>query len=177
MKHPSRLALRLLSLAILLLLPGEILATELHARYVTLEYTDTAQLKSFNKKLKPSSFSFSFSKSSSPDLAGEVRKKLNQLSGQVQEILEMKPNNLKFRVSLLANRAEVKKIYQEQFNRKVDFVAFYSPKTKTVYFSIKDLRLKVFVHEVAHAVIDHYFDKAPPTKIHEMLAQYVETKI
>ena len=59
----------------------------------------------------------------------------------------------------------------------VDFIAFYSPKTKTVYFSLKDLYLKVFAHELAHAVIDHYFEKAPPTKIHEMLAQYVENQL
>ncbi|MEA3545471.1 MAG: hypothetical protein U9R69_09675, partial [Thermodesulfobacteriota bacterium] len=111
------------------------------------------------------------------NVQSEVRKKINQLNGRVQEILEMKPPNMKFNIVLLPNKKEVQKVYRKLYKRNVNFIAFYSPSDRTAYYSVKDLRLRVYAHEIAHAVINHYFDKDPPVKIHEMLAQYVETKI
>ncbi len=171
-----RINLILLILAAVLVSPASADAAELETRYATLSYGQPELLQAFNRKVKLGGIGFSFGRSVSTNLEGEVRKKVNQLNGRVQEILEMKPRQMKFNIVLLADRKQVQKIYQQQYDRKVKFIAFYSPRTKTVYFSVRDLKLRVFVHEIAHAVIDHYFDKAPPTKIHELLAQHVETK-
>ena len=172
-----RKSLILLFTAGLLINPTGADAANLETRYASVIYEDIELLQIFHRKVKLGGIRFSFGQRVNTNLPGEVRKKINQLNGRVQEILEMKPHNMRFRIVLLPNRKEVQKIYKEQYNRKVDFIAFYSPLDKTVYLSVKDLRLRVYVHEVAHAVIDHYFEIAPPVKIHEMLAQYVEAKI
>ena len=95
----------------------------------------------------------------------------------VQEILEMYPAKLRFTITLLPSKKEVQEQYRQQYDRDVEFIAFYAPETDTVYVSVKDIDLHVFAHELAHVIIDHYFNRAPPVKIHEVLAQYVETQI
>jgi len=177
MRYLSCLSLFLLLLPSLLGVTAKAHSAELQTSYATLIYSDNVQLKAFNKKVRLGGLRFSFSKSSVVKLEAEVEQKINQICGRVQEILEMTPKDLNFRIQLLPDSREVQKIYQRQYQRKVDFIAFYSPRTKTVYFSVKDLRLRVFAHEIAHAVLDHYFENPPPVKIHEMLAQYVEKQL
>ena len=169
------------SLLILLLLPalllagGRAAAAELDTAFAVVRYTDEAQLKTFNRKISTSLFGFGSSHGG--PLSSATREQVNQLVGRVQEILDMRPAKLHFTIELLDNPDQVQRIYQKQYGRKVDFIAFYSPRTETIYVAINKLRRTVIAHEMAHAVIDRYFDKAPPVKIHELLAQYVEKQL
>ena len=52
--------------------------------------------------------------------------------------------------------------------------ALYEYKTKAIYVSIDNSSEGVFAHEVAHAVINRYFSPPPPSKIQEILTQYVD---
>jgi TolA-binding protein len=152
-------------------------AEVLETRYATVSYGDDEVLRLFDKRVKLGGMGFSFGSKVNTNLRSEVRKKINQINGRVQEILEMRPQDMRLKVVLLPNKKEVQQIYWDQYQRKVDFIAFYSPLTKTAYFSVDNLSLRVYAHEIAHATINHYFAKDPPVKIHEMLAQYVETQI
>jgi hypothetical protein len=64
-----------------------------------------------------------------------------------------------------------------KYNRKVDYIAFYAPKDKTVYLSVNDIRIGVFAHELGHLIIDLFYGTTTPSKIHEVLAQFVETHL
>ncbi len=67
--------------------------------------------------------------------------------------------------------------YRKKYGKGVDFISFYSPKYKTIFVSVKDIDLGVLAHEIAHAVIDFYYGMATPSKIQEVLAQYVESHL
>lgn len=149
-------------------------AAEINTAFAVIKYTEEAQLKTFNKKVGSSSYSFGFGSKSTGTPEAKARKQVNLLIGRVQEILDMRPEGLHFNIVVLDSPQQVQAIYLKQYGRKVDFIAFYSPGTETVYFAANKLRRTVFAHEIAHAIIDRYFNKAPPVKIHELLAQYVE---
>jgi predicted metal-dependent peptidase len=89
----------------------------------------------------------------------------------------MYPRTLNFRIMLLSTDTEVQQAYRSRYGKSVDYIAFYAPKDKTVYISVDDIRLGVLAHELAHVVIEHYFLNSPPNKIHEVLAQFVETHL
>jgi hypothetical protein len=89
----------------------------------------------------------------------------------------MFPNEVKFTVSLLSSDDEVQRIYRSKYGKSVDYIAFYSPRDKTVFVSVKDIDTGVLAHEIAHVIIDLFYGIATPAKIHEVLAQYVETHL
>ena len=51
---------------------------------------------------------------------------------------------------------------------------FYFHDDKTIYISTEDLTLGMLGHEMAHAIISHYFVVPPPTKVQEVLSGYVD---
>lgn len=152
-------------------------AAEINTAFAVIKYADNAQLKTFTKKVGGNSYGFSFGRKSSGTPEETARKKVNLLIGRVQEILDMRPSSLHFTIELHDSPQQVQAIYLKQYGRKVDFIAFYSPGTETVYFAANKMRRTVIAHEIAHAIIDRYFDKAPPVKIHELLAQFVEKQL
>lgn len=150
---------------------------DLEGRFVTLSYQDNGTLTRFNKSVKAGLFSSLFGNRNQLTLEEEVLNKVDQITARVQQVLEMTPKGMRFKVLLMNTSGEVQQAYREMYNRNVDFIAYYSPQANTVYLAVEDVNLRVVSHEIAHAVINHYFQNAPPVKIHEMLAQYVESQI
>ncbi len=172
-------ALRI-SLCVILLL---ILRADLYgaglidSRYTTILYTDRKQLEEFTKEVYFGSFSSFLRRRSSITLRQEVADRVDTVVERVMEILEMFPKGMKFKIVFHADKEGVREAYRNIYGLSPDFIAFYSPKTRTLHLSLQDISLRVLAHETAHAVIDHYFGIAPPTRVHEVLAQYVEENI
>jgi hypothetical protein len=89
----------------------------------------------------------------------------------------MFPRELKITIVLLSTDDEVQRIYRDKYGRRVDYIAFYSPRDKTIFISVNDISLGVLAHELAHVIIDRYYGIPTPVNIHEILAQYVESHI
>ncbi len=53
-------------------------------------------------------------------------------------------------------------------------IAFYNHKTESVTVYADRVTDGVLAHEIAHAVINSYFDVPPPEKIQEILTHYVD---
>lgn len=152
-------------------------AAEIKTAFAVITYADESLLKTFNKKVGRRRYGFGFSQKNSSTAAKIARKQTDQLIGRVQEILDMRPNGLHFTIEILATPKQIQQVYFKEYGRTVDFIAFYSPRSETIYFAANKLQRTVIAHEIAHAVIDRYFDKAPPVKVHELLAQYVEKQL
>jgi hypothetical protein len=146
---------------------------ELQSRFATIEYQHPEDLGRYNKALR-NSFGLGFGGGNSLSIESETLKRLDDYAVRVQSILDMHPPGFRYHVRLLADKREVNNQYQTEYQSKPGFIAYFSPKSDTIYLSLNDLEKTVLVHELAHAVIHHYFNKAPPVKIHELLAQYVE---
>jgi len=176
------MSLRIFVLLLLFFIPGR-LVPEAHGlelittRYTTIIYEGKRQLQEYNEKVvfnKPSAFPGKPGMVTAADEAGDMT---DAVLEQVEMILDMFPTRIKITIMLLPSRADVQKMYQTLYQKQVDFIAFYAPKEKTMFLSVPDTTIRVLAHEMAHAIIDHYFKVSPPEKIHEVLSQYAESHI
>ena len=113
---------------------------------------------------------------------------VDSLFEKVQALLDMPQPRLKVTIRLLKDREDLCEAYahcmgsakgstlRAKYYRKAP-LAFYWEKTNTIYLQIEKLSIGILAHEMAHAVIDHYFVVQPPAKIAEMLCQYVDRQI
>ncbi|MBI5640011.1 MAG: hypothetical protein HZA17_06255 [Nitrospirae bacterium] len=150
---------------------------ELKTQYATIIYEREELLRKFNKEISLGSLSYLMRHKKSVTADDEIRNKLDVIVERVEAILDMFPGDLKFRIVLLSSESEVQRIYKMRYGTAADYIAFYAPKDKTLYISVDDIRLGVLAHELTHAVLDHYFGVSPPVKVHEVLAQFVETQL
>ncbi|NWF76751.1 MAG: hypothetical protein HXY53_09345 [Nitrospirae bacterium] len=150
---------------------------ELKTKYALVTYDNETVLKKFNKEVKLGSLSYLLKNKHSLSIEDEVKNKIDVIVERVQTILEMFSKDLTFNMVFMASEKDVQNIFKNKYGKDVDYIAFYSPKDKTIYLSIRDIELGVLAHEIAHVVIDHYYGISTPSKIHEVLAQYVETHL
>jgi len=172
----SGLIIGLLTSAFLLAGAVQGRAAEIESRYTTIVYDREDLLQRFNDEVRLRGLSYLMRTRTSLTAADEAKNKLDVVIERVQKVLEMYPK-LKIRVVLVASDADVAAAYKRLYGRTVDFIAFYSPREKTVYVSVSDVNLHVIAHELAHVVVDHYFGISPSARIHEVLAQFAETHL
>lgn len=151
-------------------------AFELKTQYSTIAYEREELLRKFNKEISLGSLSYLLRNRNSITVQDEARGKVDVLTERVEAILDMFPS-LYFKIILLPTDKEVRRAYRLKYGQDVDFISFYSPREKTIYISVDDVRIGVLAHELAHVVMDQYFGVSPPVKIHEVLAQFVETHL
>lgn len=105
---------------------------------------------------------------------------LNRLSKRVQLFLDMPPSRMKIRIKLHEDLKELSWAYATKGGdaSKYNKVhAFYEPNTETIHLQTKNLSIEILAHEMAHAVIDHYFSIQIPRGVGELLSQHVEKEI
>ncbi len=118
-----------------------------------------------------------FGGGSSLTLKEQAANRVTRIIGKVEDILEMHPEHMVVKIVLFSDEKQVQRVYRQQYDRVVDFIAFYSPLDEKIYISTNNVVLRVIAHEMAHCVIYHYFKKQPPVKLHELMAQFVEAHI
>jgi hypothetical protein len=122
-------------------------------------------------------------------LAGKTSKRTNASSGQLAEmldtlftrvcdILDMQLYSYTGNIKVCQDYNQLSQIYRNIFghdlgNRK----SFYVNELNTVYISADSFQRGILGHEIAHAVISHYFVVLPSVKIQEVLAGYVEYQL
>lgn len=152
-------------------------AAEVKTGYATVIYERGELLRRFNKEVSLGSLSYLMRNRQSITVEDEVRNKVDAVVERVMSILDMHPKEIAFRIVLLPAAADVHRVYKTRYGLTVDYIAFYTPRDKIVYLSVDDIDLSVLAHELTHMVLDHYFGISPPAKIHEVLAQFVETHL
>lgn len=165
----------------LLLIFGQTMAAHAFkrsSRHVTLHYADSELLHEFNDELYIGrSLRRILRKKNLVTVEDEVMAKLDIIVEKAQVVLDMFPDNMHIHVMLLADDDAVGRIYEQNYGRSANHIAYYSLKQDTIYISVEDTSLKVFSHEVGHAVVDHYFKVRPPYNIHELMAQFTAKHI
>ena len=170
----SRIVLAVL-LASLMLSASISSAAELKTQYVKVVYSGDKYLAEFNDQVSLGSLSYLVHNSNALKATEETAGKLDAIIERVETILDMYPRGLKFTMVLLPSSKDVQAVWRREYGRSQDYIAFYSPKDDTVYVSLEDVRVGVLAHELTHVILDHYFRVSPPGKIHEVLAQFVES--
>ena len=162
--------------ALLLLLAGQARAAQLKTPYATIQFENRDALRDFNHKIE-CKYESGFCLGSNLLLEASAGLLISTMVEDIEKLLDMYPQNLQFHIEVLASPKDVKNIYQALYGKEKDYIAFYSPRNGTIYVAASSLKRSVLIHEMAHAIIDRYFDRSPPVKIHELLAQYVEGEL
>ena len=150
---------------------------EVASRYVTIKYVGEDCLKRFNKSISLGSLSYLMANRRSITVIDEIKNKVDVVLERVETILEMFPKEVHITIVLLPSDEEVQKIFRSKYGKDVDFISFYSHRDKTIYISVRDIRIGVLAHEIAHAIIDLYYAIPTPVNVQEALAQYVEAQL
>ena len=170
-KHNRRI---LLLIFLLISLPCPLWAQKLTAGQVVFRYQNQQQLEQFNLKAYKAGLVTNLTKGDSPEATAGLQ--IYQIVERVQGILGLHPKDLHVNLALFDRVSEVQHVYRILYGKESDFVAFYSPRTETVYISLQELHAGIIIHELTHAVIHHYYTEATSVKVHELLAQYVENQ-
>ncbi len=149
--------------------------TELKTRYATVVYSSEKYLREFNDEVSLGSLSYLISNREPLTASEEAGNKLDAIVERVEVVLDMFPRGLKFTMVLLPSSRDVQQVYRSKYGRSPDYIAFYSPRDKTLFVSVDDVRVGVLAHELTHVILVNYFGISPPDKTQEVLAQFVET--
>ncbi|OGW77425.1 MAG: hypothetical protein A3I73_02050 [Omnitrophica bacterium RIFCSPLOWO2_02_FULL_45_16] len=105
----------------------------------------------------------------------ELSDSLDTLFLRVSDIMDMHLYSLQVNIKLCRDDAQLNSIYNNLFKASLGGRrSFYVFSFNTIYISIEGFSKEIIGHEMAHAIICHYFAVPPPVKIQEVLAMYVE---
>ena len=170
-----KIFLVVLSLAILFSRPA--CGFEIDSRYATIVYESDEVLRKFNSNLSMGNLRYQLHGKKNETIEDEVRNKIDLIVEKVETVLDMYPVKMKFSIVIHSSKDGIRKDFLRIYNKEVDYIAFYSPTEDTVFYSAKNVDLRVAAHEIGHVVAEKYFSVSPPPKIHEVLAQYAEKHI
>lgn len=108
---------------------------------------------------------------------GELTDMLDTLFVRVCDILDMQLYSFKGNIKVCKDFVQLKAIYRNLFDKELTGQSFYVNDLNTVYISEEGFKQEILGHEIAHAVISHYFVVSPSVKIQEVLAGYVEYQL
>jgi hypothetical protein len=144
--------------------------------YCAFYYSPGANLKKMARRLKKRYFYVSGGGQRRDNASVEegIAARLDALFIRAREILDMKPETGRLKVKVFRNRVELDDEYEKVFGTRPDYKSFYIFAFNTIYTSEEDISDSILVHEMGHAIVDHYFKVIPPEKVRELLAAYVD---
>ena len=130
-------------------------AIEFSTKYSIIHYSEYSEMDDFLWRLSGQRVDFL-------NNANLASSRIDRIVDRVQSILGIIPRDLRFR------------IYLERGRLEGDKEAYYDRKTKSIYVSVDYASQGVLAHEIVHAIIDTYFPVSPPSKIQEIISQYID---
>ena len=124
-------------------------------KYTTIHYKDDKDLSDFLWRLGGTRIDFARDK----DMASN---RVDRIIERVETIIDMRPKDLNIDV------------YLQRGDLKYNEVAFYQYKNSSVYLSVDKASDGVFAHEITHAIVNRYFGVSTPSKMQEIITQYVD---
>jgi hypothetical protein len=117
------------------------------------------------------------SSSATNNVEGSLASVLDALYLEVSDILDIHMYDLEINLEIVPSKSYLSGRIRQYLKRDLNLPSFYLHDQKTVYISEEDLTVGMLAHEVAHAIVSHYFVVPPPHKIQEVLCGYVEYSI
>lgn len=177
MMIPLRIICVCLVVGIMIAVPFPSSASELQTRYAVITYGSIDTLKRFNDELYLGRLGSQMRRSQGESIEDEVISKIDFIIEKVMIALDMYLPKLKFNIVIHTDEKSVKMDFYEIYKVDVEYIAFFSPSKKTVFYSANNASLRVIAHEIGHVVAESYFPVSPPQRIHEVLAQYAEQHV
>jgi len=106
-----------------------------------------------------------------------LKKNIDVLFNEVSDILDMHLYSYNGNIKICRNKEQLKEEYHRLFNTELLSESFYYYGENAIFLNAENLTPGIASHEIAHAIINHYFVVVPPIKVQEVLAAYVEYNI
>ncbi len=155
-------------------------ANQLESEHFTIYYAQPLQLSDFAYKLNINASDKILAgksiKSRSSD--GEITDMLDTLYLEVCNILDMELYSFRGTIKICNTQGQLKEIYNNLFRKELgNRLSFYVYDLNTIYVASDSFKREILGHEMAHAIISHYFVVLPSVKIQEVLSSYVEYQL
>ncbi len=108
------------------------------------------------------------------DAAGILSRTADALYLQTSDILGIHIYSFHGRIVFFPDRSSLSNFFKEKYRTEFNEPSGYVFDKNTIYVSFPDLTLGMLGHEIAHAVLSHYFVVPPPARVQEILCGYVE---
>ena len=157
-------------------------AKKLQTKQFTVYYAPQMDLSALAQGLKIS-FSDKVLAGANPKLSAsgaqpELAEALDILFLSVGNILDMNLYSFQGTIKICRDMNQLKDIYTNLFSSSLGGrFSFYVSELNTIYISAEHFQREVLGHEMAHAIMSHYFVVQPPVKASEVLAGYVEYQL
>ena len=115
-----------------------------------------------------------FSDEEDDDIKSALARTMDALYLEVSDIMGINIYSYHGNIELLADKQKVNEVFREYFDTDFPERSLYLHNKNTIYISLPDITLGMLGHEIAHAIMSHYFIVPPPAKVQEVLAGYVE---
>jgi len=157
----------------------------LETEYVILKYQLEEDLKKFHKKVdyaqERRGLKSLFGGSSSDNLEGNIRTKIDALYERVQEVLGMHKKVNKVTIVIYHDKKQLGNSYSKicsnatlAYGRSPVPRAFFIYSFNSIYVTSQDVHEGILAHEIAHSIVDNFLRIRPPRRTAEILARYVD---
>ena len=157
-------------------------ASKIESRYFTIYYSKQIDISKLSQQLNITiADKILAGRNIDNDIASEhgIAGMVDILYSLVGDMVDMHVYNFKGNIKICQDQAQLNKIYRNLFGQDLlsYMVSFYVNDTSTIYISEESFRREVLGHEIAHAIMNHYFVVSPPVKVQEILAKYIEYQL
>lgn len=149
---------------------------QLETRHAILLFESSEVLAGFDRQIRyrpGQDAARELRQASDGDGDSDIAGKIDALFMRVQEILDMRRKMARVTIKIYPDSATLQEVYQRLFPGENPMRAWYLFEKNTIYVSVADLHEGMLAHEMAHAIIDHFFAVRPPSSTAEILARYV----
>jgi hypothetical protein len=97
-----------------------------------------------------------------------------QAGDNVSDILDIHIYSFKGTIQVLPDRQSLNGFLKQAYGVDFEERSLYYFEKDVIYVSLADMTVGMLGHEMAHAIISHFFVVPPPAKLQEVLCGYVE---
>lgn len=103
--------------------------------------------------------------------------RLDAICERAMDILNVRPKMAGINIKVFKSVEDLASAYRMLTGKSSDMKAFYVQDCRTIYTCEECITDSVMAHEIAHAIVDNYYNGIPPPNVGEMLASYVDMHI
>jgi len=172
---PFSRRLLFLSLILFFIFVADGSASELKSNYFNISLHNEVDIYRLLNKLNINYFLHIdiLSSEKTPNLENALKDTLDALYLEVSDILDIHMYNFRINIEILPDQSYLAEVLKKHSVKEGERGVYYYDKN-TIYISADDLKVGMLAHEVAHAIINHYFVVPPPVKVQEVLSGYAE---
>ena len=162
----------------------------LPTKYTVLHFQSQRDLEQFNRKIDYSSgggFGTLFGSSDGKNFNDRLIQKVDALFVRTQDILDMRKYMRRVQINIYPDKESLHEVFISISGLKLgvlpvrqsqgEFRAWYTFEQHTIYLQINDITEGMLAHEMAHSIIDDFFQVRPPAASAEIMARYVDAHI